>query len=234
MAYCVHCGVELAESERVCPLCSAPVLDPLSPVKEPEKMPYPDRMEEIIRHIDLKFAHKLTLVLLMIPILVVLAADLFGSGGVTWSLYVIGALGCMYCWVMVPVFFRGHRPYLYITVDFFSLTAYLLMIADKTGGLNWFFYLALPILCAVCLTMQLMIVCIRRLEWTPYGRAAAVCALLIAFLMAVDAVCDLFVGRVYLNWSVYAGIPLAALALVFLTLDRRRDMREEIRKRLFI
>ena len=36
MSYCVHCGVELDEQAKRCPLCGTPVVDPsaLEPVQE--------------------------------------------------------------------------------------------------------------------------------------------------------------------------------------------------------
>ncbi len=41
MSYCVHCGVELAESEARCPLCNTKVVDPAAPQQGNGKTPYP-------------------------------------------------------------------------------------------------------------------------------------------------------------------------------------------------
>ena len=41
MSYCVHCGVELADSEKRCPLCHTRVVDPASPDAGQGRPPYP-------------------------------------------------------------------------------------------------------------------------------------------------------------------------------------------------
>ena len=39
MSYCVNCGVELAPSEKRCPLCGVEVVNPAKPWTEPEALP---------------------------------------------------------------------------------------------------------------------------------------------------------------------------------------------------
>lgn len=234
MPYCVHCGVEMAPSEKSCPLCETLVQDPACPWTPPESMPYPERVEEIMQHVDLKYGRKLAVLVMLIPALVVLAVNLLSSGAVTWSLYVIGALVCVYCWFLVPLFYRYRRPYAYIAIDFLSLMLYLLLIARLTGGRNWYLGIALPVLLATVLLLLLMIVAIRRLEWQPLERAAVVCLLAAGYLVALDAIADLYTGSVFLNWSVYAGLPLMVLAVIFLALERKRGLKDAIKKRLFI
>lgn len=187
-----------------------------------------------MQHIDLKYGRRLAVLVMLIPALVVLAIDLLSSGGVSWSLYVIGALVCVYCWFMVPLFYRFKRPYVYITIDFTSLTLYLMLIAYLTGGRDWYLGIALPVLLVTVLLLQLMVVAIRRLEWQPLERAAAVCLLLAGYLVALDMIADLYTGSIFLNWSVYAGLPLLVLAAVFLVLEKKRGLKEAIKKRLFV
>ena len=234
MPYCVHCGVEMAPSEKSCPLCQTLVQDPACPWTPPESMPYPERVEEVFKHIDLRYGRSLAVLVLLIPALVVLAVNLLSSGSITWSLYVIGALVCVYCWFLVPLFYRFRRPYAYIAIDFITLTLYLLLIARMTGGRAWYMGIALPVLAAMVILVQLVILAIRRLEWQPLERAAVVCLLVAGFLVAIDAIADLYTGQVFLNWSVYAGLPLLVLAGVFLVLEKKRGLKDAIKKRLFV
>mgnify|MGYP000937118607 CR=1 FL=1 len=234
MPYCVHCGVEMAPSEKSCPLCQTLVQDPACPWTPPESMPYPERVEEVFKHIDLRYGRSLAVLVLLIPALVVLAVNLLSSGSITWSLYVIGALVCVYCWFLVPLFYRFRRPYAYIAIDFITLALYLLLIARMTGGRAWYMGIALPVLAAMVILVQLVILAIRRLEWQPLERAAVVCLLVAGFLVAIDAIADLYTGQVFLNWSVYAGLPLLVLAGVFLVLEKKRGLKDAIKKRLFV
>ncbi len=234
MPYCVHCGVEMAPSEKSCPLCQTLVQDPACPWTPPESMPYPERVEEVFKHIDLRYGRSLAVLVLLIPALVVLAVNLLSSGSITWSLYVIGALVCVYCWFLVPLFYRFRRPYAYIAIDFITLALYLLLIARMTGGKAWYMGIVLPVLAAMVILVQLVILAIRRLEWQPLERAAVVCLLVAGFLVAIDAIADLYTGQVFLNWSVYAGLPLLVLAGVFLVLEKKRGLKDAIKKRLFV
>lgn len=234
MSYCVHCGVELAPSEKACPLCRTPVLNPVCPWEKPEKMPYPDRVEDIMRHIDLKYGRRLAMMVLLIPSLVVLAVNLLSSHTVSWSLYVIGALACLYTWGLVPFFYRFKRPYAYITLDFIMLALYLLLIALMTDGMLWYWMLALPVLLSVGAVCQMISLAVRRLEWQPLVRAAVVCLLMAIFLVTLDLLADRYMGHIFLNWSVYAGLPLVVLGGIFFTLEKKKGLKSTIKKHLFI
>ncbi|MDO5022893.1 MAG: DUF6320 domain-containing protein [Eubacteriales bacterium] len=232
MPYCVLCGVET--DEKSCPLCETPIVIPnKSGNEECTSYPYPDSIDEIYRKIDIKYARHLSMLIMALPAAVVLLVNLISSGAVTWSLYVIGALICLYCWVLVPVFYRFKRPYPYVAIDIISLTGYIFVIAKMTDGMGWFLGLALPLTLASFIYVLLTVLSIRRLEWQPLVRAASTATLTGIFLMAIDAICDLYVGQVYLNWSLYALLPLLALSALFLMLEKKKSLKKEIKKRLF-
>ena len=45
MSYCVNCGVELADSERRCPLCHTEVHNPRQPYDRKIPKPFPNRLD---------------------------------------------------------------------------------------------------------------------------------------------------------------------------------------------
>ncbi len=232
MPYCVKCGVET--NEKTCPLCGTPVIIPDSQDEKITHYPYPDRIDEIYRKIDIKYARHLSMLLMSVPAGIVLIANLISSGTINWSLYVIGALVCLYCWLLVPVFYRFKRPYPYVAIDMLCLIGYLLIIAKMNEGMGWFSDIALPVTLAGFLYVLLIVLAIRRLEWQPLVRAAAVAAVTGIFLMAIDLICDLYAfDAVRLNWSLYALLPLLALSCLFLLLEKKDNLKEEIKKRLF-
>ncbi|HHU01533.1 MAG TPA: hypothetical protein GXZ91_00140 [Christensenellaceae bacterium] len=233
MSYCVHCGVET--DEKSCPLCATPIIDPNAKEDDDNerRFPYPDTIDELYRKVDMKYARRLALIVLAVPVLVVLIVNLLSTGIISWSLYVIGALICLYTWFLVPVFYRFKRPYAYLFIGFSSLILYLYVIARMNDGGGWYLGLALPIIIVCFIVIQLILLAVRRLEWQPLERAAAVTSLIAISLIAIDWICDAFTGQVFLNWSIYALLPLMALAGVFLLLERKKELKEEIRKRLF-
>ena len=75
MSYCVNCGVELAETEKKCPLCDTEVINPHSPWKEPEDPPFPTNYE-VAKPVNRGKVATFIAILLLIPILLLCLATL--------------------------------------------------------------------------------------------------------------------------------------------------------------
>ena len=84
MSYCVKCGVELADSERVCPLCGTRVFHPDLPCGQGEP-PYPPahhpRHEEVSR-IGVLFVIS---VCMLLPAVITVLCDWRINGTIVWS-----------------------------------------------------------------------------------------------------------------------------------------------------
>jgi hypothetical protein len=235
MAYCVHCGVELAASEDRCPLCKTPVMDPNPAWREPEERPYPERLEVVPPRIDRRYGAQLAALFLLIPMAAVLISNLLINRQVTWSAYVLGAIACVEVWVLLPMYLDITRPYLYIALDILSSALYLLLIDWRTGGGNWYLPLALPLTLIVGGAAMLSVYVCRRVKMPQLDRASLVVLTGAAFLTGLEALIDLKVyGRAQLEWSVYALVPLAASAAVLRVIERKPGLKEEILKRLFL
>ncbi len=235
MSYCVHCGVELAASQKDCPLCGTLVQDPYCVWQKPEQMPYPETVDVKNTHIDRRYARQLMAMAMLIPIVIVMLIDLVDGRGFGWSLVVSGTLVLIYCWAVVPFLFKFSRPYAYILIDILSLAAYLLLIALITGGTAWYLGLVLPLIIWLCLVVMAAVLAIRRLELAPLYRAALVTAMAGVFLLGLELLINLNAGTgVRLNWSFFAAIPLGVIAMMLALLERNKPLKEEIKKHLFI
>ena len=82
--YCIKCGVELADSERVCPLCGTRVFHPDLPCGQGEP-PYPPadhpRYEEVSR-IGVLFVIS---VCMLLPAVITVLCDWRINGTIVWS-----------------------------------------------------------------------------------------------------------------------------------------------------
>ena len=125
--YCIKCGVELADSEKVCPLCGTRVFHPDLPCGQGET-PYPPdhrpRAEEVSR-VGVLFV--LT-VLFLLPAVVSVLCDWRLSGGIVWSGYVVGGLLLLYVTVVLPLWFKRPNPVIFVPVDFIMLGLYLCLL----------------------------------------------------------------------------------------------------------
>ncbi len=235
MSYCVHCGVELAPSERECALCGTRLVDPACDWQRPAEMPYPETVDIQKTRIDRRYARQLMAAVLMVPAFIVLLVDLVDGRGLNWSPYVVGALMLFYCWVVVPVLFKFSRPYAYILINVVSLWAYLLLIAVLTGGMHWFVRLVLPLLALMGLLAMGVLLALRRQKWPPLMRAALICLFCGLFLIGLELLISWYLGLPFaLRWSFYAAIPSGVIALMLVLLERHKPLKQEIKKRLFI
>lgn len=232
MSYCVNCGVELAPSEKSCPLCGVEVINPLSTGNEPTSRPYPSRVEKVVNRIDRKYLAGLIGIILLIPITVCLLCDIL-DGGLSWSLLVSGAVISLFVICIVPIMYKRPQPLLFLLFDTLAICAYLLMIEFASRG-AWFLPLGLPIvLCSATLTALLML-------WLRKKRPIALTcgfAVLGAGLLSVciNMIVNAFLGlSVFPSWSLYSLLPCLVLFVFFVVLNKRNRWKENIKKRLFI
>ena len=81
--YCVRCGVKLADSETVCPLCKTKVYHPEITVGEGEQL-YPKKKYPGGGN-GAKWVQGVLITLFLLPMLIVLLCDLQYSGRITWQ-----------------------------------------------------------------------------------------------------------------------------------------------------
>ena len=100
--YCVKCGVELADSEKKCPLCGTPVFHPDIPrnLSEPPFPPDKRIRPEDVNRSGILFV--LTIAALL-PALLCLLCDWRINGALVWSGYAAGAIGLLYIVILLPM-----------------------------------------------------------------------------------------------------------------------------------
>ena len=234
MSYCVNCGVELDNSEKQCPLCQTEIINPRSEQQEYSTRPYPSSLEHIAKRIDRQFFASLASVIMLIPMLITLLLNLLDGGGVSWSGYVWGALLMLFAWLILPFFFRRRHIILFLTADCLAAALYLFLIETSSGG-SWFLTLGLPITgaAAVCI-IGTAAVFMHGKRTGNLRKSAWVFAVVGLFCLAVDFLVGFkLTGNVHFKWSLFVLIPCLALSACALLLERRKNLREEIRRRLF-
>ena len=150
--YCVKCGVELADSEKKCPLCGTPVFHPDIPrnLSEP---PFPP--DKRIRPEDVNRSGVLFVLTIaaLLPALLCLLCDWRINGTLVWSGYAAGAIALLYVVILLPMWFRRPNPVIFVPVDFIAVGLYLLYINFATGG-HWFLSFAFPVTGAIGLLIS--------------------------------------------------------------------------------
>ena len=231
--YCIKCGVELADSEKRCPLCGTPVFHPDLPRNLTEP-PYPADLR--IRREDVNRSGILFVltVVALLPAILSLLCDWRINGTIVWSGYAAGAIGLLYVMIVLPLWFRHPNPVIFVPVDFAAIGLYLLYLNFATGG-HWFLSFAFPVTGAIGLLVTAVVVLTRYLHggWLYiYGGAfilAGGLAVLVEFLINLT-----FQLHETFFWSFY---PLAAgviLGLMLIVIAICKPLRESLQRKFFL
>ena len=172
--YCIKCGVELADSERVCPLCGTRVFHPDLPCGQGEP-PYPPadhpRHEEVSR-IGVLFVIS---VCMLLPAVITVLCDWRINGTIVWSGFAVGGLLLLYILAVLPLWFKRPNPVIFVPIDFAAIGVFLLYVNYATGG-HWFLTFALPVTGAAGLLVCAMVTLLRYLPGAAHGGVGGVSA----------------------------------------------------------
>ena len=228
--YCIKCGVKLADTEKKCPLCNTVVCHPdfdqaaALPLYPENKLPKSSAGS--------KARNGAVIVLLLIPLLVCLYADLSLDGKLEWFGYVAGALGVAYITVALPLWFRKPNPVIFTPCDFAAVTLYLLYINFMTGG-NWFLSFALPVaggLCLITCTVVTLLYYLRRGRLYIIGGAIMALG---AFMLLVEFLIGITFSLRFVGWSVYPLVVLVMFGGLLIYFAINKAAREMMERKLF-
>ena len=159
--YCVKCGVELADSEKVCPLCGTRAFHPDMPPQQGEP-PYPPDPRPHMEEVSRSGVLFILTVLALLPAVLFILCDWRINGTIVWSGYASGGVALLYIMVALPLWFRRPNPVIFVPIDFAAIGLYLLYINFATGG-HWFLSFAFPVTGAIGLLVTAMVTLLRYL-----------------------------------------------------------------------
>ena len=229
--YCIQCGIELADTEKKCPLCKTRVYhpelhqQPVTPLYPENRYPEETRVS---RGLPIFMTAVFSLALFF-----VLLCDLQLHGSVTWSGYVVGALAVTYVILVLPGWFKDPNPVIFVPCGFAAVAAYLLQLALTTGG-SWFMPFAFPVVGGLCLLTTALV---TLLKYVPKGKLFVVggfCISLGGFMLLVEFLLHLtFVRSGSHGWSAYPMTALILLGGFLIFLGICRPAREAMERKLF-
>ena len=230
--YCVKCGVQLADTEKSCPLCGTRVCHP--DIKQPDTPPlYPENTEKQ-KPINRWYLMLIVSILYLLPMSICLVCDLSICGRIEWSGYVVGGMLIFYAAFLLPSWFAHPNPVIFVPCTFGVIALYLLYI-DLTMQSNWFFTFGLP----VTLTLGLLITALVML--TRYIRKGRL-YIYGGFTIAMGGFCVLLEFLLHITfglpgfgtWSLYPLVTLTLVGLAMIATAIFRPLRDALEKRFFL
>ena len=229
--YCIKCGVQLADSEKICPLCKTPVFHP--DIKQGEGEPlYPEYTAPEQKASPKGVLFILTC-LLLIPVLITVAVDLMTGGGITWSGYVLGGEILFYTIVVLPNWFKRHAPAVFVPVSFAEIALFLCYINYEVNG-DWFLTLALPITGAFGLIVTAIAVLCYYLKHGYLYIFGGAFAALGLYCVLIEIMISITFSKAFIFWSLYPCIALFIIAGMLFTIAICRPLRESLERKFFI
>ncbi len=228
--YCIKCGVELADTEKKCPLCGTRVYHP--EILRPEGEPlYPvNRMP--VNPKATKLLPILMTVLWAATILVVLLCDLQIHRAMTWSGIVIGALLTGYVGLVLPGWFQKPNPVIFVPCFFAALILYLLYLSVSSQG-GWFLSFAFPVAGGFGLIITALVTLLR---YVKKGRLYTVGGAIMAqggFMLLVEFLLCMTFELPLSGWSLYPLLTLFLLGGFLIFLAICHPVREAMERKFF-
>ena len=231
--YCIKCGVELADSEPICPLCGLKVYHPQLTKPKNIEYPYPkfERINEQVNRFGLMMV--LTVIFLL-PILLTIICDISINHTVSWSGYVIGGIVTGYVIFILPLWFRRPNPVIFVPVDFATIALYVLYI-DLVNSGGWFLFFALPLISGIGLIVTAVV---TLMKYLPKAGLYIIGGSFIAFggfTVLIDHLVNVtfHTGR-GIFWAWYPLTVFAVLGLFLIFVAICKPLRESLKKKFFI
>jgi len=229
--YCINCGVKLAASEQVCPLCGTDPLQPVNPA-EPGLPLYPGGRTPA-PHPKSGAVNGTILILFLIPLIVTFLVDLQANRRLDWFGFAAGGLLLAYELLALPRWFRKPNPTVFVPCGFAAAALYLLYLSAATDG-QWFLPFALPVTAGMGMISTAAVVLLRHLRRGRLYILGGTSMALGCMILLTEFLITQTFGPPFLGWSLY---PLAVLfllggLLIFLAINR--SAREMMERKLFL
>ncbi len=227
--YCANCGVKLADTEKNCPLCGTEAYHPS--IERPEVAPLYPKDYIPKNELSKTTIHIIILTLFLIPIFVTFYSDFYLNRALTWSPFVMFALGLLYIIAILPSWFKKPTPAVFVPLDFFMIALYLHYINFATDG-DWFLTLAFPLVTYLGLIVTAAAVLLYYLK---KGHLYVLGAFFIALGFYMDII-ELFLMVTFKmsfdGWSLYPMIPLVLMGLALIAISISRNARSILARKL--
>lgn len=231
--YCVKCGVELADSESKCPLCGTPVFHPEISRPEGEK-PYPPDHKLAPEDVNRSGILFVLTVLFALPLVITLLCDWRINGDITWSGYVAGAILVVYTIIILPLWFKGPNPVIFVPADFAVIALYLLYINFATGG-RWFLRFALPVTGGLMLIVTAVVALMRYVRRGYLFIFGGAMLLTGAYMVLVEYLLNItFHVHEAFFWSFYPLAGCTILGIMLIVIGICRPLQESLHKKFFL
>jgi hypothetical protein len=233
MNLCKHCGVEVEDDARYCPLCRNP-LQPGTEGEQREAPPPPPVPKAVSRSMRRWLLEVFTL-LGVTGAIVVFAADFSFGMSLTWARFPLASIA--FLWLAAVLLILGWgRVWVSLVAEVAAVGLFLFVLDGLTQGSAWFFPLALPLTLLAGTILALTLAIVRVLDLSPFPTIATAMSAAAVLVVGLELLLNRYLAdRWFVSWSAVAfACTLPLVLLLFYLRKRFKPMQAEMRKRLHL
>ena len=230
--FCIKCGVELSDNQKICPLCSTKVYHPdLIPSHTPPTYPKKDFQSEAINRKGILFV---ITVLYLLPLFLPMIFEIIVADRINWSGFVAAGTLLSYVFFILPAWFKHKHPIIFVPSYFLATIMLLWYVNFSTNG-SWFYTFALPITVALAVIVSSVTVLVTTLH---RGRLYVIGSAIIAvgaWTMLIEKLIHLtFEVQHVVYWSLFSLLSLFILGLMLIIVAIVKPWKESLRRFFFV
>ncbi len=229
--YCIKCGVELAETEKSCPLCKTVVCHPdfanttVEAQYPPKTLPDKEKQTRVFCFVVLAF--------FLIALFIIPLCDMQFDKTVEWAGFVIGGILLFYEIFVLPFWFKKPNPVIFVPCGFTAVALYLHYVCAATAG-DWFLTLALPIVVGVGAIVTAVVTLVKYVKKGKLFIFGGAGVALGAFMLPIELLVNYTFGVTnFVAWSIYPLICLILIGGLLIFLGIYRPARELMEQKFF-
>lgn len=229
--YCVKCGVKLCDSEKICPLCNARVLEHPDVDRQQQAGQYPKNRYPVysVRPSGWLF---IATSLFLLPLIITFICDFQINDRVSWSGYVIGALVTLYTMIVLPLWFKKPNPVIFVPVTFAVIGLYLMYISISTNG-GWFLSFAFPIVSAVGFIVTAVVTLLRYVRKGYLYIFGGGFIAFGGFSLLLEYLLKITFNQPIHYWSLFPLAVLSAIGMLLIVIAICRPAKEAFERKFF-
>lgn len=226
MTYCNNCGVVLENNMQVCPLCGQAVSDSHAPLSgnthgRPGTPAAASPPGEKLTSGQKKFVWGIISMILLSSVAAALLINLIINKTISWAEYPVAVCLIIFSYVSAFVFW-SQQAIIQISGGFITAAALLLLLDAFTGGLQWSWPVAIPILFLASVVTGVLLIIIRHtasrgvnlIAYTFIG-SALLCT-------GIEAILSLYrYQQIELKWSIIVCLCVSLVSTVLLFMHYR-------------
>ena len=231
--FCINCGIELSDGQKICPICQTRVYHP--DLKKTEALPTYPRKAFKSEEINIRGLLFVVTLLHIIPIIFALVLDLNLNGRIDWFGFVVGAVVLLYVCAVLPLWFKRPNPVVFIPCDFLMVAVFLWNINLKLDT-AWFWSFALPITAMIGVVVTAVVALLRYLRHGRlyvFGGAFVLLGLLIMAIEELTHV-NFEIAHTSFAWSLYPMVFLAIIGVGLIVIEIVKPFKESLKKVFFL